>query len=182
MPTKTTKKSTTKPVAAKKTVTKKTTAKKTTRATAAKATKNTQKLDMNAPYADAGMAQAHNCHCGPECHCGANCECGAKCKCHRHGFGHFVKKFIIALILLALGFAAAKICCCDKGMRGPRVEFAPNGCMVEESVKCPKMLELLPAMDINQDGCITREEYREIKHQLRQRARAEMDALDFDED
>lgn len=162
MATKTTKKTTAKPVAAKKTVTKKTAQKKTTRAASAKSAPK-----MNAAYTDIVMPDVYNCKCGTACKCGAGCNCGDNCKCHRHGFGHFVKKLIIALILLALGFAAAKLCCCGKGMRGPRVHFAQNGCMVEESVKCPKLRELLPAMDINQDGCITREEYREIKRQMR---------------
>lgn len=174
MATKTTKKTTAKPVAAKKTV-KKVSPKKTTRATSAKSAPK-----MNMMASDVVMNDMHNCKCGANCHCGADCKCGSKCncgtgcncgskcKCHCHGFGHFIKKLIIALILLALGFAAAKVCCCGKGMRGPRVHFAQNGCMVEESVKCPKLRELLPAMDINQDGCITREEYREIKRQMRQ--------------
>lgn len=165
MATKTTKKTTAKPTAVKKTVTKKTTHKKTTRATAVKSAPK-----MNAAYTDIVMPDVYKCKCGANCHCGTDCNCGSKCKCHCHGFGHWVKKFIIALVLVALGFAAAKVCCCGKGMRGPRVHFARNGCMVEESVKCPKLRELLPAMDINQDGCITREEYREIKRQMRNRA------------
>lgn len=164
MATKTTKKTTVKPVAAKKTVTKKTTAKKTT--TRATSVKPAPKAVKTPKATTPCMEHIHECKCGANCHCGDNCQCGAKCKCGGK-FGRIVKKLIIALILLALGFAAAKLCCCDKGMRGPRVQFADNGCMVEETVKCPKLLELLPAMDINQDGCITREEYREIKHQLR---------------
>lgn len=162
MATKTTKKTTAKPVAAKKTVTKKTAQKKIIRATVTKS-----EPIKNIKASDVVMNDIHNCKCGANCNCGNGCNCGSNCKCHHHGFGHFVKKLIIALILLALGFAAAKVCCCGKGMRGPRVQFASNGCMIEESVKCPKMLELLPAMDIDQDGCITREEYREIKRQMR---------------
>lgn len=170
MPTKTTKKSTTKATTAKKPVAKKvaqTKKEKVTKSAAKSAPKAVKATNVATPY----MEPVHDCKCGANCHCGNNCNCGANCKCRGSKFGRFVKKLIIALILLALGFAAAKICCCDKGMRGPRVVFADNGCMVEESVKCPKLLELLPAMDINQDGCITRDEYREIKHQIREQAR-----------
>ena len=152
MPTKTTKKSTTKATTAKKPVAKKvvqTKKEKVTKSATKSAPKAVKATNVATPY----MESVHDCKCS-----------GGK-------FGRFVKKLIIALILLALGFAAAKICCCDKGMRGPHVVFADNGCMVEESVQCPKLLELLPAMDINQDGCITRDEYREIKHQMFEQAR-----------
>lgn len=168
MPTKTTKKSTTKATTAKKPVAKKVAQTKKEKVVKS-ATKSAPKAVKAANVAAPCMEQMH-CKCGANCHCGDNCNCGANCKCGGGKFGRFVKKFIIALILLALGFAAAKICCCDKGMRGPRVVFADNGCMVEESVKCPKMMEMLPAMDINQDGCITRDEFREFKHQMRERA------------
>lgn len=73
----------------------------------------------------------------------------------------------------ALGFAAAKLCGPDCGFRGPRVEFA-NGCLDVASVKCPRVQDALPAMDIDQDGCITRAEYDAVKTELRRHIRAEM--------
>lgn len=120
-----------------------------------------------APVADARPTMA-----APEMH---GCGCGADCKCACRGgskFGRFVKKLIIALIIFALGFAAAKLCCCDKhhNMRGPRVSFV-NGCLDATEITCPKLLEALPAMDINQDGCITRDEYRAVKKQMRREIR-----------
>lgn len=75
-----------------------------------------------------------------KCACGSECTCGADCKCKRSGskFGRFMWKLIVALIIFALGFAAAKLCGPDCGFRGPRVEFA-NGCLDVTSVKCPRV-------------------------------------------
>lgn len=148
MPTKTTKKTTT---------TKKTVAKKVAPAKAKRTVK------VSAPV----MEQMHDCHCGKNCHCGKDCHCGENCKCHGCKFCKFTKKLFIAIILFALGFAAAKVCCCGNCKRGMRPQFAENGCMVTETVKCPKMREMLPMMDIDQDGCITHDEYRTFKHQMR---------------
>lgn len=174
MAQKTTKNTAKKPVAkttaAKKAPTKKVAAKKTTAKKAtARATAATEKeIKMAAPE------MQH------ECGCGNGCNCGADCKCHRRGgFVRFFKKLIIALILFALGFAAAKFFCCDKPeFRGPRAEFV-NGCLDASSINCPKMLEVLPAMDINQDGCVTKDEYRLVKREMRREIR-EME-IEFDD-
>ncbi len=48
----------------------------------------------------------------------------------------------------------------------PRMHFV-NGCLEEQSVKCPKMLEALPAMDADNNGCITRAELRAAKRAMR---------------
>ncbi|MBO4625876.1 MAG: hypothetical protein J5679_01195 [Alphaproteobacteria bacterium] len=48
-------------------------------------------------------------------------------------------------------------CDCWKKHNAPHFEFT-NGCLNVESIKCPKMLEQLPAIDVNNDGCITHEE------------------------
>ncbi len=101
------------------------------------------------------------------------CGCGEKCPCaqKRCTFGRVIKKLIIALIIFALGFAAAKMCCCHKGFkRAPRVNFV-EGCLDVSSVKCPKLQAALPAMDINQDGCITRDEFRAVKKEMRREIR-----------
>ena len=101
------------------------------------------------------------------CKCGKRCECGENCKCVRRGSkcGRFMLKLIIVLIIFALGFAAAKFVDGKCFYRGPRVAF-DNGCLDVSSVKCPKMQAVLPMMDIDRDGCITREEYRAIKKEL----------------
>ena len=110
------------------------------------------------------------CECDAKCACGANCACGGKCGCRGGGFWRFLGKLIILAIVFALGFATAKMCCCGGKFgpmnRGARPVFV-NGCLDVASVKCPKMVEMLPAFDVNADGCITREEYRAVKREMR---------------
>ncbi len=102
------------------------------------------------------------------------CACGHDCKCHarRCTFGRVVKKIVIFAIIFALGFAAAKFCPCGKKpcFRGPRVNFV-EGCLDASSVKCPKLVEALPAMDINGDGCITHDEFHAVKREMRREIR-----------
>ena len=81
-------------------------------------------------------------------------------------------KLIMVLIVFALGFGAAKLLDCDE-FRGPRVDF-DDGCLVVSSVKCPQLQALLPVMDIDQNGCITSEEYRAVKTELHRQMRAQM--------
>lgn len=103
------------------------------------------------------------------CACGKNCECGADCKCARRGskFGRFLLKLIIVLFVFALGFAAAQFCNRDGcGFRCPRADF-DNGCLEVSSVKCPRLQNLLPTMDADQDGCITRQEFAAARDALR---------------
>lgn len=100
------------------------------------------------------------------CGCGADCLCGSACKCGGSKFGRFMRKLVLFVIIFALGFAAAKLCCCGPRHHGPRMHFV-NGCLDVASVKCPKLAEALPAMDINQDGCITRDEFRQVKRNMR---------------
>lgn len=123
---------------AKKTVAKKTVAKKAT-----------------APELKPVIVAAPETH---ECGCGKNCPCGCKCGCRGV---RFFKKFVVILIVFALGFVAAKMCC-----GGPRPTFV-NGCMDVASVKCPKLQNALPMMDMDNDGCITKAEFKAFKHQMR---------------
>lgn len=140
-----------------KTTAKPATKKTTTRATAKKTVKKA--TTVKEPVTAAPVMEEHACACGASCHCGGKCGCGSK-------FGRFVKKLVVFLIVFALGFAAAKLCCNGPRHHGPRVHFV-NGCVDVASVKCPKLVEALPAMDINQDGCITREEFAAVKQQMR---------------
>lgn len=94
------------------------------------------------------------------------CGCGGNCRCGGSKFGRFMRKLVLFVIIFALGFAAAKLCCCGPRHHGPRMHFV-NGCLDVASVKCPKLAEALPAMDINQDGCITRDEFRQVKRNMR---------------
>jgi len=143
MPQKTVKKSTAKPVASKKAPVKKVT----------KATK------LVAP-------EMHDCGCHH-----ANCTCGhsgCACGCHGSKFGRVLKKIIIFLVIFALGWIAANAFSggCPARHRGPRMHYV-NGCLDVASVKCPKLAAALPAMDINGDGCITRDEARAVKRHMR---------------
>lgn len=146
MAQKTTKKTTVKAVATKKAPAKKTAPKKTT-------VKKTEKVVTP-------VVEMHKCGCDKNCACGGNCEC----KKHRCGFG---KKFIVALVFFALGFAAAKMLPCPKRAKMPKPQFDDNGCLV---VKCQKMVEMLPQIDVNNDGCVDREEFRAHKRAMRRPA------------
>lgn len=147
----TAKKTVSKPAVAKKPVAKKTTAKKTA----------APKKIVAAP-----VAEKHSCGCDKGCACGGDCMC-AKKKCT---FGRFLKKLILILIIFALGFVAAKMCCCKHGKFGPRPEF-DNGCLV---VKCPKMAEMVPMMDANNDGCVSKDEFKAARKHMRRGPRPEM--------
>ena len=92
------------------------------------------------------------------------CGCGADCKCHQKKRCGFWKKLLVAVIFFALGFAAANFCpCAKKFRRGPRPQF-DNGCLV---VKCPKMVEMLPMMDVNGDGCVDKAEFKAARKNMR---------------
>lgn len=138
MPAKTTKKTTVKKPVAKKATVKKAATKK-----------------VVAEEVKEFVPETHECACGHECKCGCHGGCGSK-------FGRFLKKLIIALVIFALGFAAAKMCDYGRHFRTPRVDF-DNGCLDVASVKCPALAEKLPLMDVNKDGCISKEEYKMFK-------------------
>lgn len=169
MPTKPVKKTTAKTTTAKKTVTKKTVAAK--KPTVKKTFKKSAP-ELQEPVVAPEMAAS--CKCGAGCKCGENCACGSDCKCNRGGsrLGRFMIKLIMVLIIFALGFGAAKLLDCNE-FRGPRVDF-DDGCLDVSSVKCPELQRALPMMDIDHDGCITREEYRAVKTELHRQMRAEM--------
>ncbi len=157
MAQKTVKKTTAKATATKKTVAKKPVAKKAP-------AKKPAKVIMPA-------VEMHDCKCGHACACGEQ----HMCRCHGGSkFGRVMKKLIWAVVIFALGYFAAGFFAGPRpgfhGPRGPRVNFA-DGCMVEESVKCQKLRDALPAMDINQDGCITRDEFRAVKREMRREIR-----------
>ncbi|MBR4891933.1 MAG: hypothetical protein IKZ34_01995 [Alphaproteobacteria bacterium] len=127
-------KQTAKKPAAKKTVAKKTVAKP--------ATKKTFKKVVATP----AVEHSHCC-----------CEHKCACKCHHSGI---FKRIVLFVIIFALGFASAKMCCMHKKHKMmPRPEFE-NGCLV---VKCPKMAEKVQMMDADKDGCVSVEEFKAAK-------------------
>jgi len=81
------------------------------------------------------------------------------CQCTRR------KKIFILTCTFIAGFLVSQLFCfcgCPHHKRMPRPHFV-NGCMDVASVKCPKLLENLPNIDANGDGCITRAELRASK-------------------
>ena len=44
------------------------------------------------------------------------------------------------------------------------MKFDDSGCVILESVTCPKMLETLATADENADGCVSKEEIRAAMH------------------
>ena len=98
------------------------------------------------------------------------CMCAENCKCHGHGCAHFVKHIIIWAIIFALGMVCGKmICGCHNGMKhmskmNPVFE---NGCLKMDSINCPKMAENLIDADVNGDECISIEEYKAVKKEMR---------------
>lgn len=141
----------------KKTATKKTVVKKT--ATKPAATK--KEVAKKAPVkkvVPAPVVEMHDCGCAHGCACHGHCCDKKKCT-----FGRFVKKLIIFLVIFAMGFAAAKLCDMRHHPKMPRPEFE-NGCLV---VKCPKMAEKIAMMDVDHDGCVSREEFRAARKMKR---------------
>lgn len=108
---------------------------------------------------------SHECACGKDCKCGCHTGCGGK-------FLRFIKWLLIIVIFFILGFATAKIID-ERGYdaRAPRVDFE-DGCLVVESVRCPMMAEKLPLMDVNQDGCISKEEFNMFRQDCPRARRA----------
>lgn len=72
----------------------------------------------------------------------------------------FIGSFLLGLLTYHLLFCPAH------PHFGPRIEFV-NGCANVESIKCPKMLQELPMIDADHNGCVTREELRAAKKEMR---------------
>ncbi len=97
------------------------------------------------------------------------CPCGC-----RKGFGHFLKKLIIFIIIFALGFAACKFLCCDKHHGKFRGEFAKpefvNGCLDTSKIKNPKKAQKIAMFasnaDVDSNGCVTVEEFKAAKKEM----------------
>ena len=180
MPTKSVKKPTAKTTKTAKTAT----AKKTTtnRATTARRPATTRRpakpsVDTARPVVEPVMEKCpcgHDCKCAPECHCGDNCHCGDGAKYTRGGFGRFMVKLIMILIVFALGFGVAKVLDDGRYFPGAHVDF-DDGCLDTSSVKCPQLQLAVPIMDMDQDGCITRAEFDAVYAELHRQMRAEMD-------
>ena len=98
------------------------------------------------------------------------CECGENCKCHCHGGAHWVKHIVVWAIIFALGMVCGKLFCCgNHGMKHmPKMHpVFVNGCLDMESIKCPKMAEKLANADVDANECISVEEYKAVKKEMR---------------
>lgn len=135
-------------------VVKKTAAKPAAKKTVTKrvATKPTKKVVR----ATAPVVEKTSCACGNKCHC---------CCCRGHRFVRFGIKVIVLCVVFMCGMAVAPLFMRDMP-KSPmhNMKFDDSGCVVLESVTCPKMLETLATADENADGCISRDEIRAAMH------------------
>lgn len=101
------------------------------------------------------------------------CACGEPCRCHCHGGAHFIKHLIVWAIIFALGMVAGKMLPCGHGFKHmPKMHpVFVNGCLDMSSIECPKMQEKLAAADMNGDNCVSVEEYRAVKKEMRKEMR-----------
>jgi len=127
-------------------------AKKTTKKTIVKKT-----AVKSAPV----MEHEHKCPCGEGCHC--------------HGRAHWVKHIVVWAIIFALGMVCGKMFCCGghHGMKHmPKMNpVFENGCLKMDSIDCPMMREKIKAADVNGDECISLEEYKAAKSEMKKEMR-----------
>ncbi len=100
------------------------------------------------------------------------CDCGRDCPCHRHG--HFIKHLILWAIIFALGMVCGKMFCCGHHGFKHMPKMHPvfdNGCLRMNSIDCPMMREKLMAADVNGDECVSIEEYKAVKKEMRKEMR-----------
>ncbi|MCL2629432.1 MAG: hypothetical protein FWD33_01945 [Alphaproteobacteria bacterium] len=99
----------------------------------------------------------------------AGCGCGTGCACK----GRVWKKILLVIVIFALGFATCVALCkgkCKKHLMGGKHHvaqkgaplFDKNGCLNIDRVRGKFTAEQIRAADTNGDGCITREEFRNI--------------------
>ena len=135
--------------------------KKTTKAAVKSAPRKSPKKTMRPVMAaPVDMPQMHECHCG--CHCG--------CGCRGHRFFGFLLKLLLLVFVFFLGVWSSPWVMhkANKSMMR-HMKFDDNGCLVMDSVKCPKMLEQLATADADANGCVTRAELKTVmgeKHKM----------------
>ena len=116
--------------------------KKTVKKTTVKAApkKDVKPMAVKAPA-------AHECHCG--------CSCTP------------LKKAFYLGGMFLLGFAIAHFAFCPCSRFGHKMQkehpVFVNGCLDMQSIKCPKMQEILANADMDADGCISVSEFNTVK-------------------
>ena len=88
------------------------------------------------------------------------------CHCTKRKRNFILASVFIASFVFGILVENAFFCGCAHHKHMPRPHFV-NGCLDVASVKCPKMLEQLPMIDANGDGCVTRAELRAAKRAMR---------------
>lgn len=109
---------------------------------------STKKMTRNTKAVAVAKPELHEYHCG--------CSCGP------------VKKTIILTCMFLLGFAVAKLgfCSCRYRFEHKMAHEHPvfvDGCLDMDSIKCPKMQEILMNADMDADGCISVSEFKAVK-------------------
>lgn len=125
----------------------------------AKQTKTIKKTVATKTVANKTPVMAHEC--------GKDCPCG----CHKHGVAHVLKKIIILAIVFALGMVAGRVLYFGPAKHKPMPQrmhpVFTNGCLDMQSVKSAKMQEALKKADVDGNECISIEEYRAVKKEMR---------------
>ena len=81
-----------------------------------------------------------------------------------------LKHIVIWAIIFALGMFCGKMMNCDAAHKKMQQRFHPvftNGCLDMQSIDNKKMQEALQKADVNADECISVEEYRAVKKEMR---------------
>ena len=98
----------------------------------------------------------------PKCGCGCHCMC-----CRGHRFIGVCIKLIILCMIFLLGCVSGPWIVRNAHQSAMRhIDFDDNGCVVLESVKCPKLLETLATSDNDADGCISHAELQDAIAEL----------------
>ena len=97
------------------------------------------------------------------------CMCGENCNCHCHGSAHWVKHVIAWAIIFALGMVCGKMMNCNHGPEHmPKMNpVFENGCLKMDSIDCPMMREKLMTADVDGNECISVEEYKAVKKEMK---------------
>ena len=125
------------------------------------AKKTTKKTTVKRTAVKPAPVMEHKCSCGEECHC------------HCHG-AHWVKRLVVWAIIFALGMVCGKMLDCGHGPHKHMPQKNPvfvNGCLDMNSIECPKMQEKMMEADVDGNECISIEEYKAAKKEMKKEMR-----------
>lgn len=77
----------------------------------------------------------------------------------------------VSITCFLLGFFTYHIFFCPKHPHFKQHLQFENGCVVASSIQCPKLLQDLPMIDADHDGCVTKAELRAAKKPTRHHRR-----------